>query len=74
MLKAMCTGCGQPFLVGPQAEAMIAEGQGKTKGYCAAVQSRVVMELSTEDRIPLPSPAVPTMSLNDFIRSVEFLG
>jgi len=47
MLKAMCTGCGQPFLVGLQAEAMIAEGQGKTKGYCATVRSRVAIELST---------------------------
>ncbi len=47
MYKALCTGCGQVFPIGPQAEAMIAEGEGKQKGYCAIVRQRVVMELST---------------------------
>jgi len=47
MFKALCTGCGQVFPIGPQAEAIIAEGEGKVKGYCAIVRQRVAMELSS---------------------------
>jgi len=47
MFKALCTGCGQVFPIGPQAEAEIAEGEGKLKGYCAIVRQRVIVELST---------------------------
>ena len=47
MVKALCTGCGQVFPIGPQAEAIIAEGEGKVKGYCAIVRQRVAMELSS---------------------------
>ena len=45
MWVGLCTGCGQYFPIGPQAEAIIAEGEGTAKGYCAAVQQRVSMEL-----------------------------
>ena len=45
MWEARCTGCGQYFPIGPQAEAIIAEGEGTTKGYCAIVRQRVPMEL-----------------------------
>jgi len=48
MFKALCTGCGQTFPIGPQAEAVIAEGEGKAKGYCATVRQWVAMELSTK--------------------------
>jgi len=37
MFKAYCTGCGNVFVVGPKAEAIIAEAQGKATGYCAIV-------------------------------------
>jgi len=47
MFKALCTGCNQVFLIGPRAEAIIAEGQGNVKGYCATVRQRVAIELST---------------------------
>jgi hypothetical protein len=47
MFKALCTGCGQVFLIGPKAEAEIAEGEGRKEGYCAIVRQRVIMELST---------------------------
>ena len=43
MFQALCTGCDQNFTVGPQAEAIIAEGEGKVKGYCAIVRQRVAV-------------------------------
>jgi len=54
-MKALCTGCGQIFLIGPKAEAEIAEGEGKKEGYCAVSQFRAVMELSTPAPIDLGS-------------------
>ena len=45
MWVALCSGCGEYFPIGPQAEAIIAEGEGTTKGYCAIVRQRVAMEL-----------------------------
>ena len=47
MFKAYCTGCGNVFVVGPKAEAIIAEAQGKATGYCAIVRKQVAMELSS---------------------------
>ena len=43
MFEAYCTGCGNGFVVGPKAEAIIAEAQGKAMGYCAIVRKRVAM-------------------------------
>ena len=48
MWVGLCTGCGQFFPIGPQAEAIIAEGEGKTKGYCATVRQQVAMELALD--------------------------
>ena len=43
MFEAYCTGCGNGFVVGPKAEAIIAEAQGKATGYCAIVRKQVAM-------------------------------
>jgi hypothetical protein len=48
MWVALCSGCGQFFLIGPKAEAIIAEGEGTTEGYCAIVRQRVPMELALD--------------------------
>jgi hypothetical protein len=48
MFQALCTGCDQNFTVGPQAEAIIAEGEGKVKGYCAIVRQRVAVVIVPE--------------------------
>ncbi len=48
MWVGFCTGCRQFFPIGPQAEAIIGEGEGTTKGYCATVRKRVPMELALD--------------------------
>ena len=48
MWVALCSGCGQYFPIGPQAEAIIGEGEGTTKGYCAIVRQRVPLELALD--------------------------
>ena len=48
MWVALCSGCGQFFPIGPKAEAIIAEGEGTAKGYCATVRQRVPMELALD--------------------------
>jgi hypothetical protein len=48
--EAICTGCGQTYQIGPQAEAIIVEGG---KGYCAIVKQWVVSYLAGKDIVTL---------------------
>jgi len=40
MVEGYCTGCGRLFPVSLKTEAIIAEGKGEVKGYCAIVRQR----------------------------------